>query len=1254
MATAATVESAPELPQTTPAPPPAVKLDELSSSELSDLEDEDDIGEIEPDHYYEGGKVPVFKPSMEQFRSFKKFIGKIDKYGMKSGIVKVIPPKEWYACLCDTLRDSLPPLDEVVKTIKVKNPITQEIAGAQGTYRQANIEKQRSYNLPQWRQLCEASDHQPPARRGERRRNQEKNIRSGPRSTTTQSPTKIGSRRGPGRSKRSTKSVVESQPSDGHPNGLTETEGRPPTPTSPDTMGAGESHMVDDADESTVHTGTKKEEAVDQSDESPVKGKAEKAKTVSARRKYNRGAAADVIDEAAFKDFDYRITQDAEAEFTPERCEELEKNYWKSLTYNSPLYGADMPGSLFDDSTTSWNVAKLENLLDVLGQKVPGVNTAYLYLGMWKSTFAWHLEDVDLYSINYIHFGAPKQWYSISQEDARRFESAMRNVWPNDAKQCSQFLRHKTYLISPSLLQSQYNIRVNRLVHHEGEFVITFPYGYHSGYNLGYNCAESVNFATEAWLDYGRIAKKCECADDSVWVDVNEIERKLRGEETEFEETDDDLDDFDEDGEQHGAADLPTPPESVEGKPKARNRKRKRDADGGSKEKPKRLRVRIKLPSKEPCVLCPNDFPTEQLLPTEDGKKAHRTCAIYTPETYINSDDGTEKIYNVTNIDKARRELKCYFCRSKKGACFQCSATKCTRAYHPTCAAAAGVQVEMGEVPVFGEDGTEYIDIGIDFRCRYHRPKRPKVDDSDTLEDNNLVMRHALKLKFGDVVQMQYLRGEIFAGVVIENRTSEHALLVEVLPKRDRLEVQHKYVLALDPADSQLPIPSANAKPLPTHSAPKMNVIPSTNDPFCDPSAPQKWSEFHTASIDRNGAQVPVDMFTLERLWYYLGPSSTEYRAQFTEDPNLPRHNLKSVFLDTVKPADPPRPPRRRSNQVSVPASFPSTSNEHALNAAQASSRQRQHQQAPPPPQPQPRPEKPYEYKPKAEEQKPKGPTPITTTTNEPPSYPVSTTQYSANGTGSNIDSVSRQETKPAAQEPRPSSSYVPVAPMGSGSPYAFTNGTQQSSPPPINQMQPQRPQQAQPQALHRAPVANMGGGTQKAADTVQAVRPSPQPSTRSPHPTMEQSRPPSRASDSRMSPQAVPNLLNAYPLLHQRYQNRQTTPYKSPYATTDGSATPYVPDHTKLQDLHTLPQSQTNPMDQTNVHQFPTPSASNKMTYEAFFADMQSVATGVMPNPLRQHQQIDYGQLLAFPDFGDEKTDFSFNGTEGADYSGI
>ncbi|KAI5309328.1 Lysine-specific demethylase 4B, partial [Ascosphaera atra] len=58
------------------------------------IENEDDGEEIMPDHYFEGGKIPVFKPTMEQFRDFARFVRKIDHYGMQSGIVKIIPPKE--------------------------------------------------------------------------------------------------------------------------------------------------------------------------------------------------------------------------------------------------------------------------------------------------------------------------------------------------------------------------------------------------------------------------------------------------------------------------------------------------------------------------------------------------------------------------------------------------------------------------------------------------------------------------------------------------------------------------------------------------------------------------------------------------------------------------------------------------------------------------------------------------------------------------------------------------------------------------------------------------------------------------------------------------------------------------------------------------------------------------------------------------------------------------------------------------------
>lgn len=283
----------------------------------------------------------------------------------------------------------------------------QEFHGTHGTYTQANIEKQRSYNLPQWKSLCEEISHQPPARRGERRWTQGKTSRGAHKGTSGRPDTQ---KRKPGpKSKASEQDKPNEDISEIHGD-RSKPEG-PPTPVSP------ESKPVQ----------TKTEELSDGEPLPPPKPKGRQPKSVSARRKYNRDEHADFIDEEAFRDFDYHLSSNED--YTGERCEELETAYWKSLLYNNPMYGADMPGSLFTDSVTSWNVANLPNLLDVLGQKVPGVNTAYLYLGMWKATFAWHLEDVDLYSINYIHFGAPKQWYSISQEDLPRFEAAMRSKY---------------------------------------------------------------------------------------------------------------------------------------------------------------------------------------------------------------------------------------------------------------------------------------------------------------------------------------------------------------------------------------------------------------------------------------------------------------------------------------------------------------------------------------------------------------------------------------------------------------------------------------------------------------------------------------------------------------------------------------------------------------------------------------------------------------------------------------------------------
>jgi hypothetical protein len=67
-----------------------------------------------------------------------------------------------------------------------------------------------------------------------------------------------------------------------------------------------------------------------------------------------------------------------------------------SLDYRWLTRDCQLKGSLFTEETTAWNVASLPNVLNRLNlkRKVPGVNTPYLYFGMWAAAFAWHVEDV--------------------------------------------------------------------------------------------------------------------------------------------------------------------------------------------------------------------------------------------------------------------------------------------------------------------------------------------------------------------------------------------------------------------------------------------------------------------------------------------------------------------------------------------------------------------------------------------------------------------------------------------------------------------------------------------------------------------------------------------------------------------------------------------------------------------------------------------------------------------------------------------
>lgn len=174
---------------------------------------------------------------------------------------------------------------------------------------------------------------------------------------------------------------------------------------------------------------------------------------------------------------------------------------------------------------------------------------------MYKATFVWHTEDMDLYSINYLHFGDPKTWYAIPPEHGFRFErlmscksndpitlliailiaslltlslcSSSTGYFPDSFKTCPAFLRHKTHLVSAQVLKD-HSIPFNRITQEAGEFMITFPFSYHAGFNHGFNCAESTNFALPRWVEYGKRALRCRCSIDAVKINMDAFIKKYQ------------------------------------------------------------------------------------------------------------------------------------------------------------------------------------------------------------------------------------------------------------------------------------------------------------------------------------------------------------------------------------------------------------------------------------------------------------------------------------------------------------------------------------------------------------------------------------------------------------------------------------------------------------------------------------------------------------------------------------------------------
>lgn len=203
--------------------------------------------------------------------------------------------------------------------------------------------------------------------------------------------------------------------------------------------------------------------------------------------------------------------------------DDVEREFWRlveSVTETVEVeYGADIHstthGSGFTTiekqprdpySTDPWNLNVLplygESLFKHIKTDISGMTVPWLYVGMVFSTFCWHNEDHYAYSANYQHFGATKTWYGVPGEDAEKFENAMREAIPELFEAQPDLLFQLVTLMPPEKLKKA-GVRVFALDQRAGQFVITFPQGYHAGFNHGFNVNEAVNFAPVDWEPWG-------------------------------------------------------------------------------------------------------------------------------------------------------------------------------------------------------------------------------------------------------------------------------------------------------------------------------------------------------------------------------------------------------------------------------------------------------------------------------------------------------------------------------------------------------------------------------------------------------------------------------------------------------------------------------------------------------------------------------------------------------------------------------
>lgn len=163
---------------------------------------------------------------------------------------------------------------------------------------------------------------------------------------------------------------------------------------------------------------------------------------------------------------------------------------------------------------------------------------------------------------------------------------------------------------------------------------------------MGFNCAESINFAPESWVPIGRLAQVCQCETDNVRIDIDALISRAK-----------DLDE--------AAAGDGTPrrkrklTENGDGTPKLK-RVRATPANVAAVPPPIVVRPCIFCPDPDPVNLIPLHEPSQEIQAISKGllPRSHESCARLIREVDIYQlPNGSPVVIGANDIPKDRWKL---------------------------------------------------------------------------------------------------------------------------------------------------------------------------------------------------------------------------------------------------------------------------------------------------------------------------------------------------------------------------------------------------------------------------------------------------------------------------------------------------------------------------------------------------------------------------------------------------------------------